>query len=251
MAALRRKRPERRIVLIGAMALGCHIEMRWRRTNDLDLTLVAEPGEVEADLRDMRWQHDERVEQRWVAPAGVLVDVLPVGATSLAAGELTFSATGKVMNLAGFDLALRTCTQIQLEPDLALDVATVAVVAILKMAAWLDRPYERDRDLADLTWTLVEYLGDTDPRRFEDDLVHAGLPFDDQSAFALGQDVGRIAEQSHLELVERFLAAVERDDAPGHWAFVACFRDSSDPGARLESRLKAFRLGFALGQQRP
>ena len=107
LATLKKAWPTRRLVLIGAAALGCRIEMRWRRTNDLDLTVVAEPGEAEAELRTLGWLQDPRMEQRWHSPEGVLVDVLPVGPTSLAAGKLLFSATGKQMSLVGFDLALR------------------------------------------------------------------------------------------------------------------------------------------------
>ena len=60
LATLKRAWPARRLVLIGAAALGFHIDMRWRRTNDLDLTLVAEPDEVAADLRAMKWSQDDR-----------------------------------------------------------------------------------------------------------------------------------------------------------------------------------------------
>lgn len=247
LATLKRAWPARRLVLIGAAALGCHIDMRWRRTNDLDLTLVAEPDEVAADLRAMKWSQDDRKEQCWHSPAGVLVDVLPVGPKSLASGKLVFSATGKVMNLAGFDLALRHVTQVQLDPDLLLDVATVPVITVLKMAAWLDRPHERDRDLGDLARTLDEYLETDDSRRWEDDLVQVGVEFDDQAAFALGQDIGRIAEAVHRRLVEGFLEAVEDDDSRWHAQLARFFRGTSDPSARLHARLKAFRLGLQVG----
>ena len=38
--------PERRMVLIGAAALGMHLEMTWRETFDVDLTLIADAPTV-------------------------------------------------------------------------------------------------------------------------------------------------------------------------------------------------------------
>jgi predicted nucleotidyltransferase len=244
LATLRRAWPTRRLVLIGAAALGCQIEIQWRRTNDLDLTLVADPDEASAELRTLGWRQDPCMEQRWHGPEGVLVDVLAVGEDSLAAGKLVFSASDRVMNLAGFDLALSHVTQVQLEPGLLLDVATVPVIAVLKMAAWFDRPHERERDLEDLARILDEYLAADSPRRWEDDMIQSGLEFDDQAAFALGKDIGRMAEAVHRGLVERFLEAVEDDDSQWHAQLARFFRGTDDPSARLHARLRAFRLGL-------
>lgn len=122
-------------------------------------------------------------------------------------------------------------------------VATVPVIAVLKMAAWLDRPGERDRDLDDLAHIMNDHLEADDIRRWEDDLINAGLPHDDQSAFALGQDVARIAQASHLAIVEGFLKAVEDEASSANARFARCFgqRDATDVVA---SRLQAFQRGL-------
>ena len=183
---LRRAWPERRIVLIGASALACQMEMRWRRTNDLDLTIVAEQHQLAADLRALEWKRDERLEQRWISPHGVSVDALPASQADMSAGKLTFAGSGHIMNLAGFDLAFKHDVPVSLDANHHVDVATIPVVVVLKMASWLDRPSERDRDLEDLAHVFKEYLKADDLRRWEDELVETGFAYDDQSAFALG-----------------------------------------------------------------
>jgi predicted nucleotidyltransferase len=239
--------PGRRIVLIGAAALACHMEMRWRRTNDLDLTVFAEQAELESDLRKLGWIRHEQTEHRWTSKEGVLVDVLPVTAANVAEGKRAFAETGHVMSLVGFDLVLSRFVQVPLNRSVLLDVATVPVIAVLKMAAWLDRPSERQHDLEDLAHVLDDYLESDDVRRWDDDLVDARLPHEDQSAFALGKEVARVAAPSHVELVERFLAAVSDETSAANVQLARCF-NAVDQHEALVGRLGAFRLGFGEGR---
>ncbi len=240
---LRREWTERRIVLIGASALACQIEMRWRRTNDIDLTIVAEQKELAADLTSLGWKRDARLEQRWMSPQGVLVDALPASHADIAAGKLVFAESGHVMNLAGFDLALAHHVPVSLGPAHFIDVAIVPVVVILKMAAWLDRPAERDRDLQDLAHVFNEYLEPDASRRWEDELIEAQLAYEDQSAFALGRDIGAVAKEVHYQLIIGFLAAVSDDSAAAHASF-ARYLAHENSSTILDARLQAFRRGL-------
>ena len=43
--------PTEKIVLIGASALGCFLDMRWRKTHDLDLTVSLSVEEYSSDLK--------------------------------------------------------------------------------------------------------------------------------------------------------------------------------------------------------
>jgi ParB-like chromosome segregation protein Spo0J len=90
---------------------------------------------------------------------------------------------------------------------------------------------------------MNDYLEADDTRRWEDDLINAGLLHDDQSAFALGQDVARIAEASHLAIIDRFLVAVSDEASSSNARFARCFgqRDATDVVA---SRLQAFQMGL-------
>jgi len=172
------------------------------------------------------------------------VDALPASRRDMSDGELTFAESGHVMNLAGFDLALRNNVPVSLDANHHIDVATIPVVVVLKMVAWLDRPSERDRDLKDLSHVFKEYLKADDLRRWEDELIETGLAYDDQSAFALGRDVGVIVEDVHRRLIDRFLAAVGDDASAAHAHFARYFA-TEDSSAKLSIQIRAFRQGVA------
>ena len=223
--------------------------MQWRRTNDLDLTVVAGQADVAAKLEELGWIRHAHLEQRWLSPHAVNVDVLPASSADIAEGKLRFAASGHVMNLAGFDLALAHNVPIELDKNTSLDVTTVPVIVVLKMAAWLDRPAERDRDLEDLSYIFDDYLESMDTRRWNDDLISTGLSYENQSAFALGQDVGALIADSHIQLIIRFLEAVSDDSSAEHTQFSRHFRgrtlvSKDEPSAILVERLQAFRRGL-------
>jgi predicted nucleotidyltransferase len=232
------------VVLIGAAALGCHFEMTWRRTNDLDLTFVAEPEQIADELRALGWIRDLRIEHRWTSTFGTRVDVLPASPALLAAGTHVFSETGQSMNLAAFALALAHYVALELEPGLSVDVASVPTIAVLKMAAWLDRLGERDRDLEDLAHIFDEYLSADDPRRWGDDLIEAGVPYEHQSAFVVGQDIAEIVLDAHVGIVAAFLEAVGDESRPPFARLARCI-GSIDPVETLNGRLNAIRAGLA------
>jgi len=124
MLDLRRAWPDRKIVLIGASALACWLEMKWRRTNDLDLTVVADQAELAAELGDLAWKRDTRFEQRWTSPQDVIVDILPASAADIAKGRLIFAVSGHVMNLTAFDLAFARSATLNLDERAAIEIAT-------------------------------------------------------------------------------------------------------------------------------
>jgi hypothetical protein len=53
LLALRKSLADVRTVLVGAAALACQMEMCWRKTNDLDITVVADEEELTARLRGL------------------------------------------------------------------------------------------------------------------------------------------------------------------------------------------------------
>jgi hypothetical protein len=74
---LRKGLSDVRVVLVGAAALACQMDMRWCTTKDLDLTVVAEEADLAARLRGLGWKRHERYEQRWTSNEGIIVDALP------------------------------------------------------------------------------------------------------------------------------------------------------------------------------
>lgn len=141
------------------------------------------------------------------------IDLLAVGPMALERGAVTFSQTGTIMNLTGFDLALQSLVPVDFGAtplaELAQPItrAPTPVVVLLKMGAFLDRP-ERERDLEDIAYVLQNYLPSDDIRRFEAPLSVANLTFEHQSAYALGLDLGQVAQSQHRELADRFIATM-------------------------------------------
>ncbi len=247
LARLRRAWPDRQVVLIGAAALGAHLPMTWRRTADLDLTVVADSASVAVDLQHLGLERHPKVEHRWQVPGtNVRLDILPASHAELASGRLVFADSGHVMNLAAFDLAFRHTREIRLEPDVSIAVATLPVIVVLKMVAWLDRPTERDRDLEDLGYVLSDYLPVDDTRRWEDPRLSEVPDFGDQPALALGIDIAEIAEPSHRALIDAFLRAVDLpDSAPFERLARASISGHPEPREALRGRLNAFRKGLS------
>lgn len=204
--------PSQQLVLIGAGALGCSMDMWWRGTHDLDLVLVGRHGAAAAALRSLGLRQDPRFEHRWTADTGVHLDVLPLSEKQLAAGSLTWPRSGQVMSLVGLDLALRYNFSVPLRRGRLLSVATLPVVALLKMGAWLQQPHERGRDLSDLGYLLKDYLPTEHLRRWDDPRLSEDA-FDQQGARALGLDIGAIAKTVHLQVARDFVARVADPDS--------------------------------------
>lgn len=230
--------PDASMVLIGAQALGAHIDMRYRETDDLDLAIAITLVEFPAGLPGRPgWSRDARMEQRFRGPAGQIVDVLPVGA-ALGHAEPTLAwPSGHVMSLVGFDLAFTHAETVVLD-DVPLLLPSAPALAFLKLRAWLDRPAEREKDLQDLAHLLATYVGDDDVRRWEEALPEA-LDFADVAAFLLGRDLGAICDAHHRPHVSAFLRAITpaRLAARGPWVLA--------PRDEAERALSAFGAGWA------
>jgi hypothetical protein len=177
------------------------------------------------------------------------VDVIPASPSLLETGTLIWP-DGAVMNLAGLDLALNHFVEITVNARCSVRVAEVRVIALLKMVSFLDRPAERERDLWDISLLLKRYLDDDDDRRWEAPL--ARIDHEEQSAFALGYDIGAIADTSHRALVNRFLSLLVPDEYElARAARLGNYRLDDDAEERLLRELRRFRDGLRAACVRP
>ncbi|MGA2261230.1 MAG: nucleotidyl transferase AbiEii/AbiGii toxin family protein [Acidobacteriota bacterium] len=206
---------KQQIVLIGASALGCFLDMRWRQTYDLDLSVSISVEEYASDLKKLRdWIHDSHFEPRWIAPGGARIDIIPAGFGLLAAGEIVWPQSGIRMSLIGLRLAFENNEKLQLAENLEFRIATMPVIAVLKMIAYQEKATERQRDLSDLAYILEEFLTDDDPRRFDDEVFQLGLGYEETSAFFLGKEIGHIVNEAELAKVNSFLAILRDESHP-------------------------------------
>ena len=213
LKTLRKVWTEEQMVLVGASALGCFMDMRWRKTYDLDLSISVSLETFMSDLQRLPgWNPESKPEYRWTAPGGVRIDIIPASPRLLAAREIVWPKSGNRMSLLGLRLAFENNERIQISDDLFLHVARIPVVATLKMIAFQDSPAERTRDLADLAYILEEFLAEDDPRRFDDEVFQSGLSYEETSAFFLGKEIGKITNEAELARINAFLEIL-RDES--------------------------------------
>lgn len=86
-----------------------------------------------------------------------------------------------------------------------------------------------------------------DERRFADDVLDAGIPYEHAGAYLLGQDLRQLVNGTERTAVDDFVARVrdERDSSAtqGRMARLGPTSWNQDPDELLE-RIDAFKLGF-------
>lgn len=247
LAALRTLRatcPEERITLIGATALAFHLPMTWRTTADIDLILATSDSELEALVSALPgWRRDPKHQQRWQAPNNVRVDLVPAPPDALDRRRLVWSKTNEVMNLGGIRLALESPPS-QIAPSLWIGIATVPVVAILKMTAYLDRPAARTKDLQDISHILNEYPTNEDDRLYGDDIFSNRLDDRQARAFVLGREIRALVDEDDRKIVQHFIEAVSKGDALATFVKTSPWHRHDYREHQVALRLEALRLGF-------
>ena len=196
--------------LIGATAIHLQRDLP-RQTNDLDISIVIDVSEYPKGIDSLPgWTQDAKREHRWFSPKRVKVDVIPAGGNQ---EEIIWPKSGMRMSLVGMRLAARKRILLK-DGSITVPVATLPCVAILKMAAFLDRPTERDRDLDDLGYLLDQYVTYDDDRRFSEDVLDAHIFDEHASAFLLGTDILTVTKDQPSEgkLVARFLERALSED---------------------------------------
>ncbi len=235
-------------VLIGATALDCFMEMNWRGTHDLDLMVALSIDEYRSGLANLAgWRRHPVLEHEWLAPGNVRVDIVPAGELQLKAGEIVWPGSGVRMSTTGLRLAFDLSIPVCLANDLQIRIASPPAVTVMKMAAYLDRPAEREKDLKDIGHLLEGYADGDDSRRFSDEVLDHGLDYEQVSAFLLGKDIGVMADAGDREAITTFLSRLrdEADPAATHSRMLRSGPVSwnSDP-AVMAARLEAFCLGL-------
>ncbi|HWE51568.1 MAG TPA: nucleotidyl transferase AbiEii/AbiGii toxin family protein [Bryobacteraceae bacterium] len=139
------------------------------------------------------------------------VDLIPFRGVASANGTIAWPPSRDiVMNVAGFEEALTSSVLIEIEEDLTVHVASVAGLTLLKLAAWVDRGRESNKDAADLYRLLTTYAdaGNTD-RLYDtelDLLEAAGFDMRLAGAELLGRDIAAICDARILHQVLSILS---------------------------------------------
>ncbi len=241
--------PERFIV-IGAAAIACQLDFRWRETIDLDLSVASGPDTYARDLERLGWRRERNAPQRWIVPDGSRVDVLPGHPSLVSKGGFTWPDGSARLSLVGFRLAFADAVPVELVGGAAVRVASIRSLVVLKMAAYLDQPWERDSDLADIAHILSEFLQPDADERWSDEVIDLGIDFEDAGPFVVGKQLAALVDEAECGLVQSFLAAFE--DPADRLATLHRMARSAPPAwrdtERLRLRFLAFRRGFIFAQ---
>jgi predicted nucleotidyltransferase len=245
LASVARAFPGRQIVTIGAAAFRWHYATFWG-TLDLDLCVAIDLEEhARSDLLPRGWARVQGMPHRWRLPDGQLLDIIPAADELLAAGEVSWPG-GTTMDLTGIDLAMRDHERYADGLPVHVGVASRRALFVTKIAAWLDRPHDRAKDLGDVALLLEDYVDGDDPRRFDEPALE-GLDWDVRPPFLLGMDLRAICAERQEGRVREFVTRVGDptrrehfwmlDAGPAHWL--------GDPTA-LPRRLQALLDGLGI-----
>ena len=236
-------------VVVGAAAVSAWLEMTWRRTHDVDLVVLTDAQQAARDLQALGFAQHPRLEHRWVAPSGLPADILPVTEGQLRVGKLVWPQSRNEMSLTGVELALRHNVEVSVGRGQSVHVATLPCLVIAKMAAWLERPDERLRDLEDLGQILTSYLAIDDMRRWNDESLRV-VEFDDQGAHVLGKDLAEITKPVHRKLVETFLRECGSRPSAIDQMARGLPLSTRDPHETIEARLRLMHQGLSAAKTR-
>lgn len=152
--------------------------------------------------------------------------------------------SGFVMSLAGFDHVFEDASSQDVGHGLMYKVVPPSVLALLKIAAYLDNPQRRAKDLIDLRGLMRQYEHDTD-RIFSDAVFQANLPdVEVAGAFLLGLDLRAIATSADALLVESFVVKMTDSDQSPATPHSADAGWAAQEATRFQDQLSAFWKGF-------
>lgn len=138
------------------------------------------------------------------------VDLIPFGPIASDDRTITWPPHRDiVLNVAGFEEALRSAVILIISEELNVKVASLPGLAILKLLAWHDRRRQNNKDAADLHTLLTAYAaGENLDRLYGEEfgvLEDAGFDVDPAGAQLLVRDVARICDGTCLRRVEEIL----------------------------------------------
>ena len=110
------------------------------------------------------------------------------------------------MSLLGFRHAFSSVSRLLMAPDLTIDVASVPVITLLKIVAYQERPHDRRKDLGDIAFALEHHAADDDQRRYSDEVLEAGVRYEEVSPYLLGHDLARLVNEAEGRSLMTFVS---------------------------------------------
>lgn len=158
----------------------------WEQFEQAKTLLLAVPG-----FRDK----GREAQRLYYTPAGMtfetIIDIIPFGALETETGLIEWpTESDTVMNVVAFRDVFENRLSIQIAPDLAVPIASLPGLVVLKLFAWLDR--RNDKDVDDILKLLETYEAAGNDLRLHDqepeELQRVGYDMELAGAYLLGKD---------------------------------------------------------------
>lgn len=160
--------------------------------------------------------------------AGIAIDLVPFGAIEKPDRTIAWPPNGAVvMSVFGFREAMAATISVSLPQGVAVPVVSLAALAMLKIAAWLERRYvQPGKDAYDL-WLVMRYYLDAGNRdRLYAEAAHLleqdDFDYETAGAWLLGHDMGILLAAHEKSKVAAFLE--QESDPTGSLALVGDMR---------------------------
>lgn len=228
--------------IIGAAALECFIDLE-SFTMDVDLVVALDPQDFALfaeELRTTGWLKDRRNEHRWSGPNGSLTDLLPAGPGLQEAKRLVWPVSEFEISLVGFRHVFTQARPFSFAEGVEYQVAPPAVVGLLKIIAFMQDRYGREKDLFHLRTLFCAYEKASD-RIFGDDVLAAELEdVEYAGAYLLGKDIAALVNREEFDVVRNFLRQelILEDDLS------ELSREDNWAAVRAQQQLRAFEKGL-------
>lgn len=196
-----------------------------RATRDIDFAIAVESWEQFLVLKRSlasaaSFTPLERVAQRLTfKPEGVnhsfVVDLIPFGGLETEANMIAWPPKMSViMNVAGYRDAHAAAVPVEVEPGLAIYLASIPGIAVLKIFAWVNRGHEDPKDAIDLVTLLRQYHEAGNQDRVYVDAISAleevGYDIELAGAWLLGSDAVAMALPTTRQQLEELFADPKR-----------------------------------------
>lgn len=242
----------RRIVLIGATVPQLFVDLR-RPTHDVIGVITADSW---ADFDRIRGRLFKAGFRPGSAPhelrfgEAVRIDLIPYGAGVVQDDRLEWPGADRIMSTLGVEEAFECAMDQKVAAGLSLPVVKIPGFVLLKIVAYLDRPQERAKDLADVAHCFEYYEESLEgSQRFDvAGVTVEGQPvqFEEAGAFLLGAELATLARPKSLVAVRGFLERVPDEYAMPIHQILAEERRVGDNEGRGRRVLRLFRV-FAAG----
>jgi predicted nucleotidyltransferase len=142
------------------------------------------------------------------------VDILPFGEIANPDTKISWPPSHDVvMSVVGFEDAYQSAqrVRVQANPPLDIFVASLPGLAIMKILAWAEHPFERGKDAHDLAHILEKYLDAGNSERLQeehDDLVSVeNFDYLRAGARLMGRDIAKIGNPETKRKILEILGA--------------------------------------------